>query len=156
MPPSPAEAKWLELLEPAVPILCETLTAIGIGEFHKVKSHPDKNWLEIYCLYAGPITCISIPFGALEAGAQMDKGDIDVYIAGMTHIYYGERNKRFHYILDEIRYVVYDWILDTIRGERCRRRSEQLKEELVAAVWRPDRVARRLEEGGWEAVEALG
>jgi hypothetical protein len=30
-----------------------------------------------------------------------------------------------------------------------------MKEELMAAVWHPRRVERMLEEGGWEAIEAM-
>lgn len=33
--------------------------------------------------------------------------------------------------------------------------SNKIKKELVAAVWHPRRVARWLEEGGWDAVEAM-
>jgi hypothetical protein len=155
MQPSPAEAKWLELLEPAVPVLCETLTSGGFRGFERVQYKSHANWLEMYSIVGRQTIHVSIPFGALEAGAQMDKYDIHTCIAGRTHIYYRGGNKRIHYIMDDLRDIVYDWILDTIRGERCRLRSAQLKEELVAAVWRPDRVARRLEEGGWEAVEML-
>jgi hypothetical protein len=54
-----------------------------------------------------------------------------------------------------LRILVYDWIQTTLHSELCRRRSERIREELVAAVWHPRRVARRLEEGGWEAVEAF-
>ena len=57
---------------------------------------------------------------------------------------------------EEMRQILYAWIQDTIRAELCRRRSHHIKEELVAAVWHPRRLARRLEEGGWDAVEALG
>jgi hypothetical protein len=33
--------------------------------------------------------------------------------------------------------------------------ADQWKEEIVAKIWAPERLAKRLEEGGWELVEAL-
>jgi hypothetical protein len=38
---------------------------------------------------------------------------------------------------------------------RIQARAQALKEELVAAVWAPARVAKRLEDGGWEAIDAF-
>lgn len=55
----------------------------------------------------------------------------------------------------KIHTIVYEWLRDTLLQNACKKRSQHIKEGIVAAVWRPDRVARRLEEGGWEAVEAF-
>lgn len=51
------------------------------------------------------------------------------------------------------------WIQE-VREQIVRRRgaqilSNKIKKELIAAVWHPRRVARLLEEGGWDAVEAM-
>ncbi len=54
-----------------------------------------------------------------------------------------------------LREILYQWLLEVLTREAARRRSERIHEELVAAVWRPDRMARRLETGGWDAVEAM-
>jgi hypothetical protein len=39
--------------------------------------------------------------------------------------------------------------------ERCSQRTALIHEDLVAAVWAPSRLAKRLEEGGWNVIEAL-
>ncbi len=83
-------------------------------------------------------TWIGIPFSAIHTVLKIDKNTIDISPKDIT-----------------IRDIIHTWIQDTIRGELCRRRSERIKEELVAAVWHPRRVARRLEEDGWEALDAL-
>jgi len=54
-----------------------------------------------------------------------------------------------------MREAVHKWILTTMLQTMAARRSERIREDLVAAVWRPDRVAKRLEEGGWEAIDAF-
>ncbi len=58
--------------------------------------------------------------------------------------------------------LVQDWVnvvkqrLEArVSRRRIQARVAALKEELVAAVWAPARLAKRLEEGGWELVEAL-
>jgi len=43
--------------------------------------------------------------------------------------------------------ILYTWIQDTIRGELCRRRSQRMKKELVAAVWHPTRVSKWIDDG---------
>lgn len=50
-----------------------------------------------------------------------------------------------------------DWLfrIPCLPWHIARQRTRQFKEELVAAVWRPDRVAKRLEEGGWDAIDAF-
>ncbi len=55
--------------------------------------------------------------------------------------------------------IVNEWIED-VYHQTCRRRlakkvSNIVRQELVAAVWHPRRVAWRLEEGGWDALEAM-
>lgn len=52
--------------------------------------------------------------------------------------------------------IIRAWVLRVLYREYLRWRVENvMKEELVATVWHPRHLARRLEEGGWEAVEAL-
>lgn len=52
-----------------------------------------------------------------------------------------------------------DWLTDIsddiLRRKTAYKVSNMIRQELVAAVWRPDRVARRLEEGGWDAIENM-
>jgi hypothetical protein len=58
-------------------------------------------------------------------------------------------------LLDAIQTIVHAWAVRTIGMEMCRRRSARIREELVAAVWHPRRVARMLEAGGWDALENM-
>ncbi len=44
---------------------------------------------------------------------------------------------------------------EEVSKRRIQTRAAALKEDLVAAVWRPDRLAKRLEEGGWDAIDAF-
>lgn len=44
---------------------------------------------------------------------------------------------------------------EEVSKRRIQARTQALKEGLVAAVWAPARLAKRLEEGGWDAVEAM-
>lgn len=46
-------------------------------------------------------------------------------------------------------------LLEDLSKRRIQARTHALHEELVAAVWHPRRVAKRLEEGGWEAIEGF-
>jgi hypothetical protein len=42
-----------------------------------------------------------------------------------------------------------------LRRKTAYKVSNMIRQELVAAVWHPRRVAKRLEEGGWEAIENM-
>jgi hypothetical protein len=46
-------------------------------------------------------------------------------------------------------------LLEEASKRRIQARAQALKEDLIAAVWAPARLKKRLEEGGWDAVEAF-
>jgi hypothetical protein len=52
-----------------------------------------------------------------------------------------------------------EWFTDVsdqiLRRKTAYKVSNMIRKELVAAVWHPRRVAKRLEEGGWDAIEAF-
>lgn len=62
---------------------------------------------------------------------------------------------RNHSYIKIFREAIYKSVTTMILRSMCTERMKTIKEELIAAVWRPDRLARRLEEGGWEAVDAF-
>jgi hypothetical protein len=165
------QTKWLALLQSTLPTLCRILfdtfskgqRFTSVRLYCKKKNVKEgimltsslmsgmkevKNYLDTYvsltdkCIYGAiqtdsGTTWIGIPFHAIHVGLEIDKNTID---ASSNHL---------------LRDSIYSWIQDTIRGELSRRRAARIKEELVAAVWHPRRVARLLEEGGWDAVDAL-
>ncbi len=55
------------------------------------------------------------------------------------------------------RQPVIDWMEDLLPAlkRRVAVLADQWKEEIVAKLWSPERLAKRLEEGGWELVDAL-
>jgi hypothetical protein len=55
------------------------------------------------------------------------------------------------------RQPVIDWMEDLLPAlqRRVAVLADQWKEEIVAKIWSPERLAKRLEQGGWDLVEAL-
>lgn len=47
------------------------------------------------------------------------------------------------------------WREEQVTKKRCQERSSAIKENLIAEVWRPDRLQKLLETGGWDMIEAL-
>ena len=165
------QTKWLTLLQSTLPTLCRILfdtyskgqRFTSVNLYCKKKNVKEgmmltsrlmsgmeevESDLDTYvsltdkCLWGAiqtdrGTTWIGIPFRAIHAGLEIDKNTIDASSDNL--------------LCD----IIYNWIQDTIRGELSRRRAARIKEELVAAVWHPRRVARLLEEGGWEAIDAL-
>jgi len=177
-----SETKWLSLLQPALPTLCQTLfdtcnagwnpyTSVNLHCRRKNITHDtlcsarmststlsletemsQYTGLTQKCLWGSiqmesGIVWISIQFDAIKDGLKLQKGDVDVicnsYLVGSP------------VSVSTIRTIVYDWVQHTFRIALSKKRSERIREELVAAVWHPRRVAKWLEEGGWDAVEAL-
>jgi len=92
---------------------------------------------------------IMIPFHVLSNGAFISVNDMEVQF---TRTYDSDRQLKNNIILKEL---VHSWITTNILKHMILERVAIIKEELVAAVWHPRRVAKLLEEGGWEAVDAL-
>ncbi len=170
------EKKWLEFLQGALPSLCRRLHAT----FSELRGHPligiysqTKRFGPVsqhFMLHDGrighrptlPAEDFSPTANAIDCciwfyGSEVYRCVLPFHVLNDHGIHFGleEIEKMTRETPDEMRRILYTWIQDTIRGELCRRRTERIKEELVAAVWHPDRVAKRLEEGGWEAVEGM-
>ena len=177
------ETKWLEILQAALPTLCRTLhetysktpgfrfidvysqtKRFGDTKCHVVRPNglvlpprrledflPSEYSIDCYVRTDGGGFRVTFPFHALERwGIDFDMDMIEIW---SNTTFQGRIIRPAEW--SPLRILVYDWIQTTLHSELCRRRSERIREELVAAVWHPRRVARRLEEGGWEAVEAF-
>lgn len=171
------EAKWLKCLEAAAPVLCRRL-------YEKYSKMPGFSHVLVYprTSISAPISGylinqsenvrrnipsmdLHLPNRALDCYIvyRNQIGLIDCYrcflefnVLSMEGLAFPiERLKTNSQTPDSVCEYMYTWIQDTIRGELCRLRSERMREELVAAVWHPRRVAKRLEEGGWDAVEGM-
>lgn len=89
----------------------------------------------------------SIPFERLSKSLTIQSDDINVSRSFMC-----SKNKA---MTAHIQGIVYTWLHTQMMKHLSSRRSEKIREELVAAVWHPKRLAWRLEQGGWDAVEAF-
>lgn len=80
----------------------------------------------------GAISCITAPQMNWSGAESAYREPIDEWIEAVKQRLQEEASKR-----------------------RTQARAQALKEDLVAAVWAPARLAKRLEQGGWEGVEAF-
>jgi hypothetical protein len=88
-----------------------------------------------------------IPFDSLAKGALLEIKDVATIKQRPA-----SRDLEATAMLQKI---VHSWIITTILMPMILERVASIKEELVANVWHPRRLSRRLEEGGWEAVDAF-
>ncbi len=178
------ETEWLEFLQAAVPTLCQRLHKAyskapefrfidvytqtkqnGPTAYHCVKPNGEvfqvRRLVEDYrqpgyaldcniCMNGDGVRFLLPRHLLADHGLEFSMNDIQIWDGTTFRASLESPRKQ-----NPLRAIVYNWIQDTIRGELCRRRCERIREELVAAVWHPKRLARRLEEGGWEAVEAF-
>ncbi len=113
------------------------------------QSYDQKYEFEIYIVTGAQNASYTYfaPFETLIKGALIQPDDIT-----FRQSYRPPRDRA---IVPRLQKIIYEWIHTQIMKHICARRSEKIRGERVAAVWHPRRVARRLEEGGWEDVEAF-
>ena len=91
---------------------------------------------------------------ALMKGVALEPEDILIRAPSVSYSNLW-RSPAMHRFTTALREIVWEWAIGVMRMEACRRRAARIHEELAAAVWHPRRVARRLEEGGWDAIDAI-
>lgn len=179
-----SDAHWIALLQTAMPALLAQTEAMDLRWTDTIPETPRGYAFETYeemrerlrrarkraptaplrdaltgaFLYDEENVCfmVSIPIRAVRKGLGIERGDLRVKHKRGT-LWVGDSDLEVvEFVKGQLREVLYQWLLAVLTREAARRFAARIHEELVAAVWRPDRVERMLENWGWEGIEAFG
>jgi hypothetical protein len=138
-------AYFLETNNPKSILLCITFfLSEYLRETKVFKQNELPEFIQLFCDNSFIASCL----------LDRDETDLILYALTLEQIHIdGVPEEEMDHRMDLLAQKFYEVRKESRR--RIKERMDIIKEELMAAVWHPRRVERMLEEGGWEAVEAM-